>query len=138
MLFDFKTQFYNQNVRKYISHRYLKITAMIRIILTDYHQIIREGLKLILKDASDFIVVAEAQTGIQVSQKIQNTACDILLLDMDIPGNNSVELLNDLKKIKPTLPILALSINPEDKHALRILKAEHQAIYARIRLSMIW
>ncbi|HEY5589132.1 MAG TPA: response regulator, partial [Candidatus Paceibacterota bacterium] len=75
---------------------------MIRIILTDYHQIIREGLKLILKDASDFIVVAEAQTGIQVSQKIQNTACDILLLDMDIPGNNSVELLYDLKKIKPT------------------------------------
>jgi len=96
---------------------------MIRIILADHHQIIREGLKMILKNESDLKVVAEAQTGIQVSQKIQNTACDILLLDMDIPGNNSVELLNDLKKIKPTLPILALSINPEDKHALRILKA---------------
>jgi DNA-binding NarL/FixJ family response regulator len=96
---------------------------MIRIIIADNHQIIREGLKMILKAETDLLVMDEAQTGAQVLEKIQNSNCDILLLDMDMPGRNGFELINDVKKINPKLPILALSIHPEDKQALRILKS---------------
>ncbi len=96
---------------------------MIRIIIADNHQIIREGLKMILKTETDFQVMDEAQTGAQVLEKIQNSDCDILLLDMDMPGRNGFELINDVKNVNPKLPILALSIHPEDKQALRILKS---------------
>ena len=96
---------------------------MIQLIIADNHQIIREGLKMILKTETDLLVMDEAQTGAQVLEKIQNSDCDILLLDMDMPGSNGFELMNDVKKINPTLHILALSIHPEDKQALRILKS---------------
>jgi len=96
---------------------------MIKIIIAEYHQIIREGLKMILQAESDFRVVAEAHNGPEVLQMVLNYNCDILLLDMDMHNQKGVELITDLKKIKPQLPILALSIHPEDKNALRILKA---------------
>jgi len=96
---------------------------MIRIIIADHHQIIREGLKMILKNESDFKVVAEAQNAIELLQKIPNYACDILLVDMDMPQRKGTELISELKMRNPELPILALSIQPEDKLALSILKA---------------
>src|SRR5659263_317768 len=96
---------------------------MIRIIIADKHQIIREGLKMILKAESDLVVTDEAQNETQLREKIQNSPSDILLLDMDMVGRNGIELINEIKKINPKLPILALSIHPEDKQALRILKS---------------
>lgn len=96
---------------------------MIQIIIADNHQIIREGLKMILKAETDLQVLGEAQTSEQVLEKIQNNDCDILLLDMDMPGRNGIELINDVKKTNPKLHILALSIHPEDRQALRILKS---------------
>ena len=103
--------------------RYLKITAMIRIIIADKHQIIREGLKMILKAEQDLVVVAEAQTETQMKDKIRNIPSDILLLDMDMSGRNGIELINEIKRINPKLPVLALSIHPGDKQSLRILKS---------------
>ena len=96
---------------------------MIKIIIADKHQIIREGLKMILNAESSFIVIDEAQTEVQVRDKIQHVSCDILLLDMDMAGKNGIEFINELKRLQPKLPILALSIHPEDKQALRFLKA---------------
>lgn len=96
---------------------------MIKVIIADKQQIIREGLKMILKAESSLIVIAEAQTDAQVREKIQDTPCDLLLLDMDMAGRNGIAFINELKRLQPKLPILALSIHPEDKHALRILKA---------------
>ena len=96
---------------------------MIKVFIVDDHEIIREGLKKILKEESDFVVVAEAQDGIEALEKIQHTDCDIMLLDMNMPGRSGIDLLSDLKTIKPQLHILVLSIHPEDKFALRTLKA---------------
>jgi two-component system invasion response regulator UvrY len=96
---------------------------MIKVFIVDDHEIIREGLKKILKEESDFVVVAEAQDGVQALEKIQHTDCDIMLLDMNMPGRSGIDLLSDLKIIKPQLHILVLSIHPEDKFALRTLKA---------------
>lgn len=96
---------------------------MIRIFIVDDHEIIREGLKKILKEESDLVVVGEAQDGVETLEKIQSTPCDIMLLDMNMPGRNGLDLLGDIKKLKPQLHILVLSIHPEDKFALRTLKA---------------
>jgi len=96
---------------------------MIKVFIVDDHEIIREGLKKILKEESDFVVVAEAQDGVEALAKIQQTECDIMLLDMNMPGRSGIDLLSDLKTVKPQLHILVLSIHPEDKFALRTLKA---------------
>ncbi len=96
---------------------------MIKVFIVDDHEIIREGLKKILKEESDFVVVAEAQDGVEALEKIQHTDCDIMLLDMNMPGRSGIDLLSDLKVVKPQLHILVLSIHPEDKFALRTLKA---------------
>ena len=98
---------------------------MIKVFIVDDHAIIREGLKMILKEESDFVVVGEAQNGVEVLEKIQKPdfECDVMLLDMNMPGRSGIDLLCDLKIVKPELHILVLSIHPEDKFALRALKA---------------
>ena len=98
---------------------------MIKVFIVDDHEIIREGLKKILKEESDLIVVGEAQNGADVLDKMQSIDfdCDVMLLDMNMPGKSGIELLTDLKNMKPQLHILVLSIHPEDKFALRTLKA---------------
>lgn len=96
---------------------------MINVFIVDDHEIIREGLKKILKEEPDLKVVGEAQSGDEVLKNIKDIECDIMLLDMNMPGRSGLELLSDLKEIKPNLRILVLSIHPEDKFALRTLKA---------------
>jgi len=96
---------------------------MIRVFIVDDHEIIRQGLKMILKEATDLVVVGEAQDGIEALRKIKNTDCDVMLLDMNMPGRSGIDLLADIKALKPKMHILVLSIHPEDKFALRTLKA---------------
>jgi DNA-binding NarL/FixJ family response regulator len=96
---------------------------MINIFIVDDHEIIREGLKKILREEPDLKVVGEAQNGDEVLKNIKNIDCDIMLLDMNMPGKSGLELLSDIKELKPNLHVLVLSIHPEDKFALRTLKA---------------
>src|SRR5659263_234243 len=98
---------------------------MIKVFIVDDHEIIREGLKKILKEESDLIVVGEAQDGVEALEKIQKSdfECDIMLLDMNMPGRSGIDLLSDLKNMKPHLHILVLSIHPEDNFALSTLRA---------------
>jgi two-component system, NarL family, invasion response regulator UvrY len=95
---------------------------MIKIFIVDDHEIIREGLKKILKDEPDIMVVGEAQDGDEAIRKIKVSNCDIALLDMNMPGKNGLELIAELKAMRPQLHLLILSIHPEDKFALRTLK----------------
>lgn len=95
---------------------------MIKIYIVDDHEIIREGLKKILKEESDLVVVGEATNGEELMRNIHSIECDIMLLDMNMPGRSGLELLADIKAVKPQLHILVLSIHPEDKFALRTLK----------------
>lgn len=96
---------------------------MIKVFIVDDHEIIREGLKMILKEASDLIVVGEAQDGVDALKKLRIVECDVVVLDMNMPGRSGIELLADIKELKPKVHILVLSIHPEDKFALRTLKA---------------
>lgn len=96
---------------------------MIKVLIVDDHEIIREGLKRILKGAADLVVVGEAQNGEEVMAKINETECDVVVLDMNMPGRCGIDLLIDIKMLYPDLHVLVLTIQPEDKFALRVLKA---------------
>lgn len=96
---------------------------MIKVFIVDDHEIIRRSLKMILKDASDLLVVGEAQDGKEAIEKIPDTDIDVLLLDMNMPGKCGIELMVDIKKLKPEIHIIVLTIHPEDRFALKTLKA---------------
>jgi len=96
---------------------------MIKIFIVEDHEIMREGLKKILLDESDMIIVGEEQNGTDVIRRISQIDCDVMLMDLNIPGRNGVELIQELKKKKPLMHILVLSINPENTSALPALNA---------------
>ena len=96
---------------------------MIKVFIVDDHEIIRRSLKMVLKDAYDLLVVGEAQDGKEALEIIPDTDIDVLLLDMNMPGKCGIELLTDLKKLKPEMHIIVLTIHPEDRFALKTLKA---------------
>jgi two-component system invasion response regulator UvrY len=95
----------------------------IKILIADDHVLIREGLKKILRAAPDLVVVSEAQNGQEVIEKTKNTKVDVVVLDISMPGKSGLEVLKDLKQDYPGLPVLILSMHPEDRFATRSLKA---------------
>lgn len=96
---------------------------MIKIILADDHTIVREGLKQILLVAGELTIVGEASDGHEVMRLIRETACDVLLLDMSMPGKNGVELIKQVKNEKPKIRVLVLSMHEEQHYAARTIKA---------------
>lgn len=96
---------------------------MIRVCIVDDHELVRQGLKMILKSDPEIVVVDEAKDGDEALEKIEINDYDVMLLDMNMPGIHGIELITELKKKVPKLNILVLSIYPEDKFALRTLKA---------------
>ena len=96
---------------------------MIKILIADDHAIVREGLKQILKDSPDMAVEGEADRGMDVLNKIKIMKYDIILLDISMPDISGLEVLKELKRQKPKLPVLMLSIHPEEQYAVRALRA---------------
>lgn len=96
---------------------------MIKVMIADDHTIFRHGLKKILEENKDIEVVSEASNGNEAFDKAIKTECDIMLLDISMPGLTGLELLKMLKTYKPKLRVLILSMYPEHQYALRALKA---------------
>jgi DNA-binding NarL/FixJ family response regulator len=94
-----------------------------RFLITDDHPIVRQGLKQLLKETFESIVIDEAANGSEAIDKIKNEKYEIVLLDIAMPGMNGLEALKEIQKINKTLPVLIISIYPEDQYALRCLKA---------------
>ncbi len=97
--------------------------AQIKILIADDHVLIREGLKKILKSASDITVVSEAQNSQEVFEELKKHEVDVVVLDISFPGKSGLEILKDLKQQYPKLPVLILSMHPEDRFATRSFKA---------------
>ena len=96
---------------------------MIRIIIADDHPIVRAGMKQIISEASDLMVAAEAKDGHKLLSKIRAENFDVVILDITMPHMDGLDVLKQLKIEKPKLPVIVLSIHPEDQYALRVLKA---------------
>lgn len=95
---------------------------MIKALIADDHPILRNGLKLFLTYSLD-MHVAEAEDGQQVIEYISAHDVDILVLDLSMPGRTGLDILKQIKRLKPQLPVLILSAQPEEKYALRSMKA---------------
>ena len=96
---------------------------MIKILIADDHGVVREGLKRIISKAPDMIVAGEAETGEETLEKALTLGCDMVLLDITMPGRNGFDVMRELRSRKPELRILMLSMHPEEQYAVRALRA---------------
>ena len=95
----------------------------IQVLIADDHAILRRGLAQIITEASDMQICAEAETGAQVIKLVRQHRVDVVLLDITMPDRNGLDTLKQLKKEKPKLAVLMLSMHPEETYALRAIKA---------------
>ncbi len=96
---------------------------MIKILIADDHAVVRRGLKQILSEGSDMVVVEEASNGNEVLQSIRKQDFDVIVLDISMPDRSGLDVLMELKHMRPKLPVLLLSMYPEEQFAVRVLKA---------------
>jgi two-component system, NarL family, invasion response regulator UvrY len=96
---------------------------MLKILIADDHPIVRRGLKQILSDESDIALVGEAQNGREVLEIVYQEHWDAVVLDIGMPGRGGLDTLKELKRLYPKLPVLMLSIQPEDQFGVRALQA---------------
>jgi DNA-binding NarL/FixJ family response regulator len=97
--------------------------SSIKVLVADDHEIVRQGLKTIISEHSDLSIAGEAENGNQVLKILKKTKVDVVLLDFDMPEKNGLDTLVELKALYPKLPVMILSIFPEDHYGTRFLKA---------------
>ncbi len=95
----------------------------IHVLIADDHAIVRQGLKQILSETDDLVVAGEADDGVEALQLARSCQWDAFLLDVSMPNRNGIDTLKQLKKEFPKLPVLILSMHPEEQYAIRALKA---------------
>jgi two-component system invasion response regulator UvrY len=96
---------------------------MISVIVADDHPIVRAGLKQIIMDDPNLILAGEACNGADLLDKVRHRHCDVIVMDLSMPGMDGLDVLKQLKIEKPNLPVIILTVHPESQYALRILKA---------------
>jgi two-component system, NarL family, invasion response regulator UvrY len=95
----------------------------VRILIADDHAIVRKGLRQILDEEPGLAVVGEAQSAQEVLELSRTNQWDLVILDINMPGRSGLDALAELHRERPALPILILSMYPEDQYGLRVLKA---------------
>ncbi len=96
---------------------------MIRVFIADDHTLIRRGLQQILAETDDIVAAGEARTAAETLRAVREAPYDLVLLDIALPDQNGLEVLAQLHTWYPQLPVLILSMHPEQQYALRALKA---------------
>ena len=96
---------------------------MIRVLIADDHEIVREGLKQILTTTTSITVTGEAVDGLEALGKIRQDDYDVIVLDISMPGRSGLEILKQIKTEKPDLPVLILSMYSEEQYAIRAIKS---------------
>jgi two-component system, NarL family, invasion response regulator UvrY len=93
-----------------------------RILIADDHSIVRKGLKNTLEEELGRMTFGEAENGREVLEQVYKQEWDLVLLDINMEGRSGLEVLQDIHKTRPTLPVLILSMYPEEDFAVRALK----------------
>ena len=96
---------------------------MIKVVVVDDHAVVREGIKRIVSESGGMTVSGEASDGHEAIRVIKNQPCDVVLLDITMPNKSGLDVLKELHAASPRLPVLVLSMHPEDQYAVRVLRA---------------
>jgi DNA-binding NarL/FixJ family response regulator len=99
------------------------MTDKIRVLIADDHAIVRQGFKQIFSETEDLVVAGEADDGAEALQLARQQEWDVFLLDVTMPNRNGIDTLKQLKKEFPKLPVLILSMHPEEQYAVRAIKS---------------
>jgi len=94
---------------------------MIRVVVADDHAVVREGLKRIIESAGDMMLVGEAASGEELLRELSGWPCDVVVLDLSMPGMSGLDVVREIRQRAPKLPVLVLSMYPEDQYAVRAL-----------------
>ncbi len=94
-----------------------------RVILCDDHALIRRGIRDTMADADDLEVVGEAGDYGELRNLLRTTACDVLVLDINMPGRSGLDVLQTLKDEPGSMRVLVVSMHPEEQYAIRALRA---------------
>lgn len=100
-----------------------KETGKIKIIIADDHPLFRRGLKNAFSETPDIEVVDEAESGEELLEKVRGMDLSLAILDISLPGKGGLEILKQLKDDRPKLPVLILTVLPEEHYAVRFFKA---------------
>lgn len=96
---------------------------MIEVLVVDDHAVVRRGLAQILAEERDMGVCGEAQNAREALELVRGEHWDVVVLDLSLPDRSGLDVLKEVQQARPKLPILVLSIHPEDQFAVRVLKA---------------
>jgi DNA-binding NarL/FixJ family response regulator len=96
---------------------------MLNILIVDDHAIVRRGLKQILEGEKDLATVSEAKDGHEALQMTRDQAWDLVILDINLPGQSGLDVLIELRHLNPKLPVLIMSMYSEDQYAVQAFKA---------------
>ena len=96
---------------------------MLRFVIADDHPVVLKGLKEILSESFDDVIIDGTTTGYELMNNVQKNQYDLALLDISLPDINGLEVLKEINKKKPKLPVLIISMYPEEQYALRAIKA---------------
>ena len=96
---------------------------MIRVLIADDHSVVRRGLKQILLEGFPNAYIEEVPDAEELVKKVLHNEWDVVISDLSMPGRSGLEALQQIKQVQPKLPVLILSIHPEDQYAIRVLKS---------------
>jgi two-component system invasion response regulator UvrY len=96
---------------------------MIKVLIVDDHAIVRKGMEQILAETDDIVAADEVCNGQEALERVRKNDYDMVLLDISMPGRDGLEVLKELKGLRPKLPVLILSMYPEEQYAVRSLRS---------------
>ena len=104
-----------------------------RILLADDHGILRYGLKGILAKEFQEAEFGEVETAQAALEQVRKSGWDIVILDVTMPGRSGLDVLKEIKQCRPKLPVLILSMHPEDQYGVRVLQAGADGYMTKVR-----
>jgi DNA-binding NarL/FixJ family response regulator len=96
---------------------------MLRFLIADDHTVVRKGLKQILLEAYPSAMIEEVSDAENLFLKFMKEEWDVVISDISMPGRSGLEVLQQIRQTHPKVPVLILSVHPEDQYAIRVLKA---------------
>jgi two-component system invasion response regulator UvrY len=101
----------------------LQKACAMRILIADDHAMFRRGLRETLAEAFSRVIFGEAKTAAETLEFVRRHHWDVVILDISMPGKSGLDILDDVKRLRPRSPVLLLTMHPEQQYARRALKA---------------